>query len=695
MNRKKVISFLMIYIFLIGTCCYIPNISATAANGELIVNDFETGLSGWEARGIDAEALSLSTNQAHSGEYSLKISNRTQTWHGATSNITDKLTLGETYVLGIWIYYTGNTYSDTENFSLQLQYNDGVNDQYKNIKTETVKRDSWTYLEGQYTIPSDAVNAYIYVESEFKSTPGTQDLMDFYIDDFTATPAILPDIEDDIASLKDVFSPYFSMGVASTASELAPAPSKELILKHYNMLTPGNELKPDSVLDYDATIAYLEENPDDQTNPQVNIRAAKSLLDFARDNNLSVRGHTLVWHNQTPDWFFRENYSTDSSTPWVSKEVMLKRMENYIKNLMELLEKTYPTVEFYSWDVVNEAVDPNTSTGMRNPGSNNTTSGNSLWMQTVGSDYIEKAFEYARKYTPKGCKLFYNDYNEYETTKSNYIYQILKDLKDKNLVDGMGMQSHWTMDYPSIDMFETAARKYASLGLELQLTELDISQPSNKDSDLQAQANRYKLLMNKVIDLKEEGINITAVVLWGITDRTSWLGGYPLLFDEDYKAKPAYYSIIEGMKTDSDTDTDKDTDIDVNPINTPTATVTTTNNGNSISQKYTVTANGGTIDLSKVVLTFTADGMSSVSQNVWCDNAAIQLNFAPWYDSIINYVTGSIDDQTLMLTITENTQLSENCKLVMDIRFAKTDWSTYETLSNPVLHVYYDGTLIE
>ncbi|OYP07912.1 hypothetical protein CG709_09680 [Lachnotalea glycerini] len=176
---------------------------------------------------------------------------------------------------------------------------------------------------------------------------------------------------------------------------------------------------------------------------------------------------------------------------------------------------------------------------MRNPGSNNTTSGNSLWMQTVGSDYIEKAFEYARKYTPKGCKLFYNDYNEYETTKSNYIYQILKDLKDKNLVDGMGMQSHWTMDYPSIDMFETAARKYASLGLELQLTELDISQPSNKDSDLQAQANRYKLLMNKVIDLKEEGINITAVVLWGITDRTSWLGGYPLLFDEDYKAKPA------------------------------------------------------------------------------------------------------------------------------------------------------------
>jgi endo-1,4-beta-xylanase len=685
MNRKKIISFLMVCILFAATCCYIPQITASAANGELITNDFETGLSGWGARGIDEEVVSLSTQQAHSGEYSLKVSNRTQTWHGATSNKTDQLTLGETYVFGMWIYYNGDTYSGTQNFNLQLQYNDGVNDQYKNIKTAAVTKGSWTYLEGQYTIPTDAANIYIYVETEFKSNPGTQDLMNFYIDDFTATPAVLPEIEDEIASLKDVFSNYFKMGCASTASELSLAPAKDLILKHYNMLTPGNELKPDSVLDYDATIAYLVENPNDQTNPQVNIRAARTILEFARDNNIPVRGHTLVWHSQTPDWFFRENYSTDSSASWVSKEVMLQRMENYIKNLMELIEETYPTVEFYAWDVVNEAIDPNTSTGMRNPGSNNTTSGNSLWMQTIGSEYIEKAFEYARKYAPEGCKLFYNDYNEYEATKSNFIYNILKDLKDKSLVDGMGMQSHWTMDYPSISMFETAVRKYASLGLELQLTELDIKQPSNTESALAAQAERYKLLMNKVVDLKDEGINITAVILWGITDRTSWLGGYPLLFDEEYKAKPAYYSIIEGMNTDTDE----------TPTVTPMAIVTTTNNGNSISQKYTVTANGGTIDLSKVTITFTADGMSSASQNVWCDNAALQLNSAPWYTSINSYVTGSIDNQTLTLTITESTELPENCKLVIDIRFAKSDWSAYDTLGNPVLHVYYDGTLIE
>jgi len=104
---------------------------------------------------------------------------------------------------------------------------------------------------------------------------------------------------------------------------------------------------------------------------------------------------------------------------------MLQRLENYIKNLMEALATEYPTVKFYAWDVVNEAVDPNTSDGMRTPGSNNKNPGSSLWMQTVGRDFIVKAFEYARKYAPADCKLFYNDYNEYEDRKCDFIIEIL------------------------------------------------------------------------------------------------------------------------------------------------------------------------------------------------------------------------------------------------------------------------------
>jgi len=168
-------------------------------------------------------------------------------------------------------------------------------------------------------------------------------------------------------------------------------------------------------------------------------------------------------------------------------------------------------------------------------------------MQTVGRDFIVKSFEYARKYAPKGCKLFYNDYNEYEDRKCDFIIEILTELKAKGLVDGMGMQSHWVMDYPSMSMFEKSIRRYAELGLEIQLTELDIKNPDNTQYALERQAARYKQLVSKLIDLKKEGMNITALVFWGVTDATSWLGGYPLLFDAQYKAKPAFYAIVEDV----------------------------------------------------------------------------------------------------------------------------------------------------
>lgn len=781
MFQKKLIALLLALSFVVSTTVFnIPKSQAIASDspvtyGNLIYHDFESGLSGWVPRGIDAEIVALSTEEAYSGLSSVKISNRSKTWHGATCDMTDELTLGETYVFGMMFKFTGSSYSSTQKFSLQLQYNDGVNDQYKTIKSASVTKGQWTLLQGEYTIPTDATNVQIYVETEWKSSPSSQDFMDFYIDDFNATPAVLPEIEKNIASLQDVYREYFNIGGAATASEIAPKPAKELVLKHYNNLTFGNELKPDAVLDHTATIAYMEANGGNQVNPQVNLRAAKTLLDFARDNNLPVRGHTLVWHSQTPDWFFKENYSTDTNAAWVSKEIMLQRLENYIKNLMELIKTSYPTVEFYAWDVVNEAVDPNTSTGYRNPGSNNITSGNSAWMQTIGAEFIEKSFEYARKYAPEGCKLFYNDYNEYEDKKSTFIYNILKNLKDKGLVDGMGMQSHWVMEYPSISMFETSIRKYNSLGLEIQLTELDIKQPDNSASALQAQANRYKLLMNKVLSLKKEGINISNVIFWGVTDKTSWLGGYPLLFDGNYKAKPAYYAIIEGVipnPTLTPTPIPSVTPIvtpgvtptvtpGVTPIVTPSITptpipsvtpsitptpipsviptvtptptltptptvtitptpsvspsatptpsvtvipqegkpsvsVTTKHNGNYISQQYTVIAASGTIDLSKVSITYTSDGMNDAVQNIWVDNAALQLNVSPWYISMSGTVSGTIHDKQLIVSINQsNTLTLDQGKMNIELRFAKTDWSTYGTFTNPVIKVFYDGVLVQ
>jgi endo-1,4-beta-xylanase len=308
-------------------------------------------------------------------------------------------------------------------------------------------------------------------------------------------------------------------------------------------------------------------------------------------------------------------------------------------------------------------------------------------------------------------------------------------------------------------MFETAARKYNTLGIELQLTELDIKQPDGSSTALTNQATRYKLLIDKVVNLKKEGLKITAVIFWGVTDATSWLGGYPLLFDASYKAKPSFYSIIKDWDTGVTTTPTVTPTITptitptvtptvtptitptvtptitptitptvtptvtptitptitptVTPTVTPTSTptvvptgepvegvpvveVSTANNGNYISQKYTVSASQGTIDVSKVLITFTGKGMSDKAHNFWCDHAALKLSVSPFYKSLNGYVAGNLSNKVLTLSISKSEELAAGTgNLSIEIRFAKTDWSTYDTITDPVVKVYYNGKLVE
>ena len=373
--------------------------------------------------------------------------------------------------------------------------------------------------------------------------------MDFYMDDASGEHLPDPTIQEDITSLKDAYADYFKIGCACAGSEFAQGATKALIQKHYNSLTLGNELKPDSVLDQALSQAYVKETGDD-TAPQISLNEADEMLKFAAANQIPVRGHVLVWHSQTPDWFFKENFDSDGA--WVSKEKMTQRLENYIKIVMETLAKDYPDVTFYAWDVVNEAAsDAGT---IRPAGSNNEVNGQSAWVKVYGDQsYIPLAFEFAKKYAPAGCKLFYNDYNEYSPNKQAYIISdILKPLIEKNLIDGVGMQSHISMSYPSIDLYRSAMQQYADLGLEIQVTELDISEKSNAYADQLALAQRYQDVFKMYKEMKDSGVNLSAVVIWGITDSTSWIGGYPLLFDKDYQAKPSYYAVVD---TDSKVET--------------------------------------------------------------------------------------------------------------------------------------------
>ena len=507
-------------------------------------SDFEDGTQSWNGRG--SATAERSTTYAHSGNASLYVSGRTQLWNGSTRSVADIMEAGGYYKVGTYVLYDGDQYSDTQKFSINLQYDYNGKENYYTIATETAKKGEWQYVGSEFTAPEGATNFYIYVQTGYTSAPKEQDLMNFYMDDAVGERLPDPTIQDDIASLKDAYSDYFKIGCACTGSEFAQGATKDLIKKHYNSLTLGNELKPDSVLDQALSQKYVAETGDD-TMPQISLNEADEMLKFAGENKIPVRGHVLVWHSQTPDWFFKENF--DPNGAWVSKDKMTKRLENYIKTVMETLKKDYPDVEFYAWDVVNEAAsDAGT---IRDAGSNNEVDGQSAWVKVYGDQsYIPLAFEFAKKYAPAGCKLFYNDYNEYSPNKQAYIISdILKPLVEKNLIDGVGMQSHISMSYPTIDLYKSAMQQYADLGLEIQVTELDVSEKSNEYANQLALAQRYQDVFKMYKEMKDSGVNLSAVVLWGITDSTSWIGGYPLLFDKDYQAKPSYYAVID---TDSE-----------------------------------------------------------------------------------------------------------------------------------------------
>ena len=509
-------------------------------------SDFEDGTQSWNGRG--SATAERSTTYAHSGNASLYVSGRTQLWNGSTRSVADIMEAGGYYKVGTYVLYDGDQYSDTQKFSINLQYDYNGKENYYTIATETAKKGEWQYVGSEFTAPEGATNFYIYVQTGYTSAPKEQDLMNFYMDDAVGERLPDPTIQDDIASLKDAYSDYFKIGCACTGSEFAQGATKDLIKKHYNSLTLGNELKPDSVLDQALSQKYVAETGDD-TMPQISLNEADEMLKFAGENKIPVRGHVLVWHSQTPDWFFKENF--DPNGAWVSKDKMTKRLENYIKTVMETLKKDYPDVEFYAWDVVNEAAsDAGT---IRDAGSNNEVDGQSAWVKVYGDQsYIPLAFEFAKKYAPAGCKLFYNDYNEYSPNKQAYIISdILKPLVEKNLIDGVGMQSHISMSYPTIDLYKSAMQQYADLGLEVQVTELDVSEKSNEHANQLALAQRYQDVFKMNKEMKDSGVNLSAVVLWGITDSTSWIGGYPLLFDKDYQAKPSYYAVID---TDSEVD---------------------------------------------------------------------------------------------------------------------------------------------
>ena len=331
---------------------------------------------------------------------------------------------------------------------------------------------------------------------------------------------------EDLPSLKEIYAEHFDFGAAAPQSAFRDIGMMRLIKAQFSILTPENELKPDAVLDVSASRKLAEE---DETAAAVRFDAAGPLLRFAQSNGLKVHGHVLVWHSQTPEAFFHEGY--DASAPVVSRDVMLGRLENYIRGVMTYMEENFPGV-VVSWDVLNEAVDDGTGK-LRN----------SRWLEIIGEDYPERAFELARKYAPEGTLLYYNDYNTAAAGKRKGIRSLLDRLAAEGNIDGYGFQMHHSTGFPSLIMIRDALDDIGSLGLKLRVSELDVGTSGNTETAFRTQALFYANLMKL---LRSRSGQIEAVQVWGVTDRMSWRAKeYPLLFDGSGNPKPAFWAVAD------------------------------------------------------------------------------------------------------------------------------------------------------
>lgn len=366
------------------------------------------------------------------------------------------------------------------------------------------------------------------------------------------------------------------IGCEVTYQELKDDKVWEIITTHFSAVTLGNELKPDALFGYsnDKCPGTITDEIDGQELevPIITYSRTEEMLDrFLEwneanpDKPIKLRGHVLVWHSQTPEWFFHEDY--DKKKAYVDKDTMSLREEWYIKTVLTHFvgeDSKYKDL-FYGWDVVNEAISDNG--GLR-------TEGTSWWNVFQSEEFIINAFKYANKYAPENLELYYNDYNECNATKRADIIKLLEDIKTNEgepgvgtRISGMGMQGHYGMDDPSFSSVQTSIEEYSKVVDSVQITEFDIKASDDYDGSAEAKEAEYEKLRKRYNTLyyginaaaANEEVNLTGITFWGTVDHYSWLqnrndvgGGSkdnhpqcPLLFDDNYEPKSCFWVFVK------------------------------------------------------------------------------------------------------------------------------------------------------
>ena len=532
-----------------------------------------------------------------------------------SQDITDAVELGEEYQYSFWAKLS-DVYKDApeeqRNVDFAPFYVSGGEATYLGSYstgvlsgeiTKTLTAGEWTKFSGTFNVPKTADQIVIRIIEQGTNYGQGDCVKGAYCVTGVSMKKITrpkPEIEKNIPEWKtSVTESLGNDSIAGTAimlSEISDDTLMELVEKHFNAVTFGNELKPDALFNYQIdgnsvpTKTITFEGEELQV-PIVND--AGDSLDFSRadamadkilewnnahpDQKIRIRGHVLVWHSQTQEWFFHENY--DITKPYVNKETMNRRLEWFISGVFDhyfgkAANGKYDGL-FYGWDVVNEAVIGNTYRTDKVSAAESLSEirhgNNSSWWHVYESnEFIINAFKYANKYAPANVELYYNDFGETDNTKCEGIVKLINDVKsaDGTRLDALGMQAHYNVDGFSAAQFKSVAKKYAQAAGKVQLTELDFKASSTydgtaatKESEYTKMAYCHKNLYEAIKALKEEGANVSGITVWGVIEPNSWLhsqsdlgGGAsgsaqcPLLFDGNYKAKPAYWAYVDASK---------------------------------------------------------------------------------------------------------------------------------------------------
>ncbi len=502
----------------------------------LIDGTFDDGeLGGWSPRaGSDtsAPATTVVAGGAADTAFAAEVSNRTHEGDGIQLDVAGTLLAGQTYALSAAVRFAPGSDAG-QGLTVSMRTVTGGSTSYTNLlQIENATAADWTTVEGQFTVPAYDTAAELYIEARYNSGNTSTFLVD-QVRVWVPEPEV---VDTSLTPLKD--SVDFPLGVAIDSRETTGSAS-QLLLHHFDQITPENHMKVEAWYDADKQFTRHAQ--------------ATALLDYARDNGLRLYGHVLVWHSQTPDWFFQDDTGRELTSSEADKQFLRERLWTHIDDVAKSIADDYgpygsATNPLVAWDVVNEVIsDQSTADGLRT----------SRWYQVLGEEYIHLAFRYADEAfndryaaagTDRPVTLFINDYNTEQDVKGAQYEALVKRLLAADVpIDGVGHQFHVSVN-TSIASLDAALDRFAGLGLLQEVTELDVTINPATDATRIRQGHFYRDAFEVFRNYHAAAPvdeKLFAATVWGLTDNRSWRSEQqPLLFDAALQAKPAYFGAV-------------------------------------------------------------------------------------------------------------------------------------------------------